>query len=151
MGDTKPPIRRAAHATVGSVFWALKDDEATEAEKKLAEGLVPGFEGAMKTMTASALNSPSGPLEGYVAVAVVKSRAKKWDVKKIGASPSFLPPALRADLFSHRCSPREPYAFATRPSGCQAEFFPLRQGLPQGCDCRGWDLVCPRTRGRMEE
>jgi hypothetical protein len=104
MGDTKPPIRRAAHGTVGAVFWALKDEEATEAEKKLGEGLAPGFEGAVKTMTASALNNPSGPLEGYVAVAVLKSRAKKWEVKKIGAL--FLLPSLPTSALTDAPSPQ---------------------------------------------
>ncbi|GAA6038663.1 hypothetical protein JCM8097_009472 [Rhodosporidiobolus ruineniae] len=84
MQDTKPPLRRAVQATVGSVFWAVRGAEATEAEKKLAEGLAPAFENAVKTMTASALNSPSGPLEGYVAVAVLKSRAAAWGgIKKL--------------------------------------------------------------------
>ncbi|GJN92071.1 hypothetical protein Rhopal_005099-T1 [Rhodotorula paludigena] len=84
MGDTKPPLRRLAHATVGSVFWALSSDEgATEAEKQFATALLPGFEAALKTVTTNMLNSPSGPLEGYVAVAVLKSRGKQWGVKKI--------------------------------------------------------------------
>ncbi|BGP21302.1 translational activator of GCN4 [Rhodotorula toruloides] len=108
MADTKPVIRRLIHATVGNVFWGLKETSqaATEAEKAFATGLLPGFEASLKTVTTNMLNSPSGPLEGYVAVAVLKSRAPKWGVKKIddlvtsnaamqtlgqtGAKPNFL-------------------------------------------------------------
>lgn len=87
MADTKPPLRRLAQVTVGNVFWTLRqlDADATEAEKAFATALWPGFEASLKTVTTSMLNSPSGPLEGYVAVAVLKSRANKWQVKKIGA------------------------------------------------------------------
>ena len=86
MADTKPVLRRLAQVMVGNVFWALRqaDAEATEAEKAFATALWPGFEASLKTVTTSMLNSPSGPLEGYVAVAVLKSRAHKWQVKKIG-------------------------------------------------------------------
>lgn len=85
MADTKPVLRRLAQVMVGNVFWALRqaDADATEAEKAFATALWPGFEASLKTVTTSMLNSPSGPLEGYVAVAVLKSRAHKWQVKKI--------------------------------------------------------------------
>lgn len=85
MADTKPAIRRLVQATVGNVFWVLKESgkEATQAEKAFATGLLPGFEASLKIVTTNMLNSPSGPLEGYVAVAVLKSRASKWGVKKI--------------------------------------------------------------------
>ncbi|GAA5981477.1 hypothetical protein JCM10908_004121 [Rhodotorula pacifica] len=85
MADTKPVLRRLAQVMVGNVFWALRqsDAEANEAEKAFATALWPGFEASLKTVTTSMLNSPSGPLEGYVAIAVLKSRAHKWQVKKI--------------------------------------------------------------------
>lgn len=98
MQEPKPNIRRALHSTVGSALWALESDKekVNPAAVALAEGLLPGFESALKTVTANPLNSPSGPLEGYVAVAVLKGRLGRWGVKKIGellsnaASPSRL-------------------------------------------------------------
>ncbi|GAA5925263.1 hypothetical protein JCM3775_006409 [Rhodotorula graminis] len=87
LGDTKPALRRRAQAALGSVFWALEHGEAaaqvTGAERAFAEDLAPAWEAALKTVATNLLNSPSGPLEGYVAVAVLKSRAPKWDSKKI--------------------------------------------------------------------
>ncbi|ORY90168.1 ARM repeat-containing protein [Leucosporidium creatinivorum] len=85
MQEPKPNIRRALHSTVGSALWALDSDKekVNPAAIALAEGLLPGFESALKTVTANPLNSPSGPLEGYVAVAVLKGRLSKWGVKKI--------------------------------------------------------------------
>ncbi|GAA5827172.1 hypothetical protein JCM11251_001152 [Rhodosporidiobolus azoricus] len=85
MGDTKPPLRRAAHAAVGSVFWALHSCDAAEneAEKKFLEALAPGFETAVKAMTTAALTNPAGGLEGYVAVMVLLGRGKGKGVKKI--------------------------------------------------------------------
>ncbi|GAA5855038.1 hypothetical protein JCM8547_002355 [Rhodosporidiobolus lusitaniae] len=94
MSDTKPPLRRSAHATVASVFWSLREEgkEPSDAEKKFAEALVPGWEQAVKTMTSSALNNPSGPLEGFAVVAVLKGRKMgEWGVRKIDdllASPT---------------------------------------------------------------
>ncbi|GAA5901674.1 hypothetical protein JCM8208_001574 [Rhodotorula glutinis] len=87
LGDTKPALRRRAQAALGTVFWALEHGEAsaqvTGAERALGEDLAPAWEAALKTVATNLLNSPSGPLEGYVAVAVLKSRAPKWDSKKI--------------------------------------------------------------------
>lgn len=88
MQEPKPNIRRALHSTVGSALWALDADKekVTPAAIALAEGLLPGFESALKTVTANPLNAPAGPMEGYVAVAVLKGRLGKWGVKKIGES-----------------------------------------------------------------
>jgi hypothetical protein len=47
-----------------------------------AEGMLPGLEGALKTITANTLNSPAGPLEGYVAVAVLKGRLQNYSGSK---------------------------------------------------------------------
>ncbi|KAM0793613.1 hypothetical protein ACM66B_001046 [Microbotryomycetes sp. NB124-2] len=108
MQDTKPAIRRNAHNAVGAIFWSLDGDDVqvNEAIKSFVVAMLPGFESALKTVTANPLNSPAGPLEGYAAVAVLKSRLSKWNVSQVdslllsnptkqnlyagGAKPSFL-------------------------------------------------------------
>ncbi|KDE04239.1 hypothetical protein MVLG_05338 [Microbotryum lychnidis-dioicae p1A1 Lamole] len=108
MQETKATTRRAAHAAVGDVFWALSQSltERTDAAVAFATGVLPGIESALKLLGSNPVNAPSGPLEGYVAVAVLKTQLRLWDVKKIedmlkanvtmkgllvgGAKPSFL-------------------------------------------------------------
>ncbi|GAA5915522.1 hypothetical protein JCM6882_005925 [Rhodosporidiobolus microsporus] len=92
MGDTKPPLRRAAHGAVGSVFWAVQQPlpspageatEPTDAEIKFLDALAPGLETAVKAMTTAALTNPAGGLEGYVSVVVLLGRGRGRGVKKI--------------------------------------------------------------------
>ncbi|GAA6002609.1 hypothetical protein JCM10207_007591 [Rhodosporidiobolus poonsookiae] len=88
MGDTKPALRRAAHALAGSVFWALRSTqgEPTDVEKAFAEAVCPGWEGAMKAMQTAAVTNPAGSVEGYAAVAAVLGRGmRSWESKKIDA------------------------------------------------------------------
>ncbi|GAA6024607.1 hypothetical protein JCM11491_006044 [Sporobolomyces phaffii] len=87
MADTKPPLRRIHQQTVGNIFWALPATSTdaqpvTDAMVAFAEGVLPGLEGALKTITANTLNSPAGPLEGYVAVAVLKGRVQNFTASK---------------------------------------------------------------------
>ncbi|GAA5877296.1 hypothetical protein JCM16303_006233 [Sporobolomyces ruberrimus] len=87
MADTKPPLRRIHCQTVGNIFWALPstavdEQPITDAMVSFAEGVLPGLEGALKTITANTLNSPAGPLEGYVAVAVLKGRLQNYSSSK---------------------------------------------------------------------
>ena len=85
MQEPKPSIRRAACATVGAVLWSLPVEPAgvSEAALAFATGVLPGLESGLKTVTANPLNSPAGPLEGYVAVAVLKGRLGRWGCQKI--------------------------------------------------------------------
>lgn len=86
MQELKPTIRRAICSTVGEVLWSLDANAATVSTSALAfcVGVLPGLEFGLKTMLSNPLNSPAGPLEGYIAVAVLKGRLGKWDVKAIG-------------------------------------------------------------------
>lgn len=101
MQEPKPTIRRSLVLTVGAVLWSLESegDKVGEAAKAFAVGMLPALETALKTVTANPLNSPAGPLEGYVAVAALKGRMGKWGVKKIGRFPVPLP--FRSEL-THR-------------------------------------------------
>ncbi|SCV68098.1 BQ2448_219 [Microbotryum intermedium] len=85
MQETKATTRRAAHAAVGNVFWALPHPprERTDAAVAFAIGILPGIESALKLLGSNPVNAPSGPLEGYVTVAVLKTRLRLWDMKKI--------------------------------------------------------------------
>ncbi|KAM0756603.1 ARM repeat-containing protein [Meredithblackwellia eburnea MCA 4105] len=91
MGETKVPLRRSAHLAVGNIILAIDDKEPTEEAKEFVQALVPGFEMALKTVGANPLNCPAGPLEAYVAVAVL-DRARGWAVSKVdevvGANPT---------------------------------------------------------------
>ncbi|GAA6058506.1 hypothetical protein JCM10212_006945 [Sporobolomyces blumeae] len=91
MADTKPPLRRQNCLTVGNIFWALPsaptdDKPVSDAMRAFAEGVLPGLENALKTITANTLNSPAGPLEAYVAAAVLKGRISTWGSKKVNES-----------------------------------------------------------------
>lgn len=108
MQEPKPATRRALFFAMGNVLWSLDVDATKVGDATVAfgVGLLAGLESALKTVTSNPLNSPAGPLEGYVAVATLKSRLGRWGNKKIddfitasptmqtilatGAKPSFL-------------------------------------------------------------
>ncbi|KAI5477515.1 translational activator [Pseudohyphozyma bogoriensis] len=108
MGEPKPPLRRAVNRAVGEVVWNLEkgEGEVEEAVKTFGEGVLGGFEGALKNVAGNPLNAPAGALEGWIAVASLLGRMKDWSSAKIdgvissnpiltsiltlGAKPSFL-------------------------------------------------------------
>lgn len=82
--NAKVPLRKIACNAVGSTVWALckglpEDGAALEA---LTEALLPAFEANLKNATTSTLTSPAGPLEGFIAVALLEGPLK--GVKKVG-------------------------------------------------------------------
>lgn len=83
MQEPKPVVRRAAHAAVASAIMAI-DTTPSPSAVAFAEGVLPGWESALKTVLSNALNAPAGPMEGYCAVAVFKGRLAGWKSKKIG-------------------------------------------------------------------
>ncbi|KAH8103551.1 armadillo-type protein [Cristinia sonorae] len=103
MTSTKPPVRRAFCSLVGTVLWQL-GDLTTGASVKFAQDVAPSFETNLKTVTANPLGAPAGPLEGYVAVAVllgpyshndkfshvVTQNALLQSLLNTGAKPSFV-------------------------------------------------------------
>lgn len=70
MNDAKPAIRRAFCSTVGDALWQLQD-LSTEAALAFAKGISSALETNLKTVAASPTAAPAGPLEGYVAVALL--------------------------------------------------------------------------------
>lgn len=70
MNNAKPVIRRTFCSLVGDIFWAL-NDLSSEASQTFVRAIVPSFETSLKTVSANPLNSTAGPLEGYIAMAVL--------------------------------------------------------------------------------
>ncbi|PWN28930.1 ARM repeat-containing protein [Jaminaea rosea] len=79
--NAKVPLRKVACSIVGSSIWELKTGADSTALAAFGEALLPAFEANLKNATTSTLTSPSGPLEGFVAVALVESPLK--EVQKI--------------------------------------------------------------------
>ncbi|QRV84214.1 translational activator gcn1 [Ceratobasidium sp. AG-Ba] len=99
MASTKVPIKRAVCTAVGSALWDL--NEASDPSPVLGDGtatngtqhkppstwtpaassfltaLTPALESSLKTASATPLNLPAGPLEGYVAAAIAFGRGGK--------------------------------------------------------------------------
>ena len=76
MTNAKPAVRKPFIGLAGAVFTdgrlgEQKDILETENGKAFAKALLPSFEASLKAVASNPLNSPGGPLEGYVAVAVL--------------------------------------------------------------------------------
>lgn len=84
--NTKVALRKIVCTSIGDVFWDLTAADVTDATKALAESLLPGWEISLKNASTSTLTSSSGPLEGYVAVAVIYARAWPWGATKVQAA-----------------------------------------------------------------
>ena len=75
MQNAKVPIRKAVCLAIGDLFWSLQDEQAaTAATRTFAESLLPGFEANLKNASTNPLTAPGGPLEGYIAAAVLQGR-----------------------------------------------------------------------------
>lgn len=70
MGNTKPAIRRAFFSVAGSAIWNL-GDLSTPAALKFAQDVLPALDNSLKTVSGNPLSAPAGPLEGYIAVALL--------------------------------------------------------------------------------
>jgi hypothetical protein len=70
MNNAKPAIRRAFSVVAGEVIWQLGNisNDATSAFVKV---VLPALENALKTVSANPGGAPAGPLEAYVAVAIM--------------------------------------------------------------------------------
>ncbi|KAH7334649.1 translational activator GCN1 [Rhizoctonia solani] len=79
MGSSKVPVRRAACTAVGNALWELgvQPESWTPAATSFLTALSPALEANLKTASATPLNLPAGPLEGYVAAALGFARGGK--------------------------------------------------------------------------
>jgi hypothetical protein len=103
MGSAKVPVRKAACVAVGSALWELGESKAmplngvtetedgvesasdnatrtsqwTPAATSFLTALTPALDTNLKTVSATPLNLPGGPLEGYVAAAIGFARGGK--------------------------------------------------------------------------
>ncbi|TKY88745.1 hypothetical protein EX895_002376 [Sporisorium graminicola] len=86
MQNSKVPIRKAVCLAVGDLFWSMADTQAaTSATRAFAESLLPGFEANLKNASTNPLTAPGGPLEGYIAAAVLEGRLATLGSDKIDA------------------------------------------------------------------
>lgn len=71
MSSSKPPVRRAFVSLAGRVFFEADVDLSTGNALEFAKAILPAFDNCLKMVVGNPLNSSSGPLEGYIAVAVL--------------------------------------------------------------------------------
>ncbi|CBQ69258.1 related to translation activator GCN1 [Sporisorium reilianum SRZ2] len=87
MQNAKVPIRKAVCLAIGHLFWSMAADAntATAATRAFAESLLPAFEANLKNASTNPLTAPGGPLEGYIAAAVLEGRLASLGSDKIDA------------------------------------------------------------------
>lgn len=88
MSSSKPVIRRAFCTITGNALWDLGEDH-TEAARAFATALYHAFETSLKTVSANPLSSAAGPLEGYVALAVMLGPVSRLGVGDYGNETTF--------------------------------------------------------------
>lgn len=89
MQNSKVPIRKAVCLAIGDLFWSMSDSKsATAATRSFAESLLPGFEANLKNASTNPLTAPGGPLEGYIAAAVLEGRLANFGSDKINSVAS---------------------------------------------------------------
>lgn len=74
--NTKPQIRRAFYSAVGGAIWSLESLE-TEASAQLIKAILPVLEASLKNVSANPVGAAAGPLEGYVAIALLLGPLKR--------------------------------------------------------------------------
>ncbi|KAG5642517.1 hypothetical protein DXG03_002618 [Asterophora parasitica] len=82
MGSVKPSVRRAFCALAGAVFVGEGLDFGVSPGLEFSKALVPALEGSLKSVAANPLGVGAGPLEAYVAAAVLLgplAKTKKFD------------------------------------------------------------------------
>jgi hypothetical protein len=93
MNNAKPVIRRTFCSLVGDIFWTL-GDLSSEASQTFARAILPSFETSLKTVVANPLNSTAGPLEGYIAMAVLLGPISRSGKFGLTISCSVIPTSL---------------------------------------------------------
>ena len=86
MQNGKPVIRRAFVSLVGETFWAL-GNLTTASAALVARTVLTAFESSLKSVATNPLNASAGPVEGYIAAAVLLGPFSRSGV--FGSSPVF--------------------------------------------------------------
>lgn len=76
LANSKPPIRRAFYSAVGGAIWSL-DSLENEAPAAFIKAILPALEASLKNVSANPIGAAAGPLEGYVAVALLLGPLKR--------------------------------------------------------------------------
>ena len=76
LANGKPQIRRAFYSAVGDAVWSL-DSLETEASAALIKAMLPALEISLKNVSANPVGVAAGPLEGYVAIALLLGPLKR--------------------------------------------------------------------------
>lgn len=83
LSNIKINLRKAMCDAIGGLLWDLSEPtDATPAAKAFGEALLPSLETNLKTASTNTLTNPAGPLEGYVAAAVIEGRLSAWGIRK---------------------------------------------------------------------
>jgi hypothetical protein len=72
MTNSKPVIRRAFSTVVGEALWQI-NAAVNETTANFVKSILSALENALKTVSANPTGAPAGPLEAYVATAVMLS------------------------------------------------------------------------------
>lgn len=86
--NTKPQIRRAFYSAIGDAIWSL-DSLENAASTALIKATVPALEASLKNLSANPIGAVAGPLEGYVAIALLLG-----PLRRSGKHGNFFPPPL---------------------------------------------------------
>lgn len=71
LASAKPAVRRAFSILLGTVFYQHQELLETDAGVAFAKAVLPALENSLKNVAANPLNAPGGPIEGYVAIAIM--------------------------------------------------------------------------------
>ena len=76
LANAKPQIRRAFYSAVGAAIWSLESLE-TEASATLVKAIFPVLETSLRNVSSNPVGAAAGPLEGYVAIALLLGPLKR--------------------------------------------------------------------------
>ena len=74
--NAKPPIRRAFYSAVGGAIWSL-DSLENAASAALIKAILPALETSLRNVSANPIGVAAGPLEGYIATALLLGPLKR--------------------------------------------------------------------------
>ena len=86
LANTKPPVRRAFYSAIGNAIWSL-DSLENEASTALIKAILPALETSLKSVSANPIGAAAGPLEGYIAIALLLGPLKRTGKHGKSSSP----------------------------------------------------------------